>query len=244
MFRFLRSLAYSIYFFISIIFFAVFILLCFPFNSRLAIAAVTVWCKSNLAALKISCGIDYEIRGKANFAKLQNSEEGYVLMCKHQSTLETIILFALLEDSMAIILKKELLALPFYGWGLAKLKPIAIDRKERESALEQVIEKGSAVLESGRHVLIFPEGTRTPYGAKTKVKRGGVCLAQAANVDMMPIALNTGKFWARNAFRKKPGKAIISFGEFISTADKTIEALQQEVAERIDQDIASFDRHE
>lgn len=201
---------------------------------------VTNWCAINLYLLKIVCGLSYRVKGLNEFNQTINQHGGVVLMSKHQSAMETMILQSVVEPSPALVLKKELLNIPFYGWALSRLKPIAINRKEKASAMEQVIDRGSVALREGRSVLIFPEGTRTRPGNETTVKKGGVNLALAADAVIVPIALNTGLFWGKGQFVKTPGIATVSFGPAITVTGKTVSELQTAIKNWIDQEIATF----
>ncbi len=201
---------------------------------------VTAWSNVTLCSLKVICGLSYKVNGFDKFKAAQKEHGGIVLMSKHESTLETIIFQSLLQAKAAFIVKKELLSIPFYGWAFKVFKPIAIDRNNKSGAMEQIIDQGSAALKSGRPVLIFPEGTRMPHGTKTVVKRGGVMLAQEAKAMIMPVAINTGLFWGRGQFIKSTGETTLSFCELIDPSDKEIKDLQLEIAQVIDQEIATF----
>ena len=149
--------------------------------------------------LKVCCGLSHEVHGQENIP-----DEPCVFACSHQSTWEAIITQTFLP-ALAWVLKKELFKIPFFGWGLWATKPIAIDRQNQHSALEQVVSQGKEKIIEGRHVLIFPEGTRTAYGKVGRYRRGAVRLARNAQVDIIPIAHNAGKYWSNSSLWIKPG---------------------------------------
>jgi len=164
--------------------------------------------------LKITCGVKYQIEGAENIP-----ESPCVFACAHQSTWEAIATQIFLPP-LAWVLKKELLRIPFFGWGLWATRPISIDRADRKNALEQVVEQGVEKIKEGRHVLIFPEGTRTPYGKIGRYKKGAAKLAAAAKVPIIPIAHNAGKYWSSTSLWIKPGTIRCIIGSEILTLDK------------------------
>ena len=119
------------------------------------------------------------------------------------------------------MLKKELLSIPVFGLGLRATGPIAIDRSDKKNALDQVVEQGIEKFKEGRYVLIFPEGTRAPYGQAGRYKKGAAKLAIAANKPIVPIAHDAGKYWSRDSWWIKPGTIRCIFGPPISVEGKT-----------------------
>ena len=178
--------------------------------------------------LKITCDLKHDIKGLSNIPK-----QPCVFACAHQSTWETIATQTFLPP-LAWVLKKELLKIPVFGWGLWATGPIAIDRSERKRALDQVIEQGIEKINEGRYVLIFPEGTRTPYGEKGRYKKGAAKLAKEANVPIIPVAHNAGKYWSNTTPWIKPGTVTCIFGPEISTHDKTDVQITNEVEQWIE----------
>lgn len=141
----------------------------------------------------------------------------------------------------AIILKQELLWVPFFGWGLATVDPIAINRSNTASAMEQIISKGRKCLESGRWILIFPEGTRIPVGQIGKYRSGGARLAVATGYPVIPIAHNAGHFWPRRKFIKRPGTVQMVIGPPIESVGKTPDALINEVKDWIESTVKKIE---
>jgi len=178
--------------------------------------------------LKVTCGLKHEIIGMENIP-----EKPCIFACAHQSTWETIATQKFLPP-LAWVLKKELLKIPVFGWGLWATGPIAIDRSQRKRALDQVIEQGIDKIKEGRCVLIFPEGTRTPYGEKGRYKKGVARLAIAANQVIIPIAHNAGKYWSNTTPWIKPGTITCIIGPAISTKDKTDTQVTNEVEQWIE----------
>lgn len=159
---------------------------------------------------KYILGLDYEIRGLEH---KPHNKMGYLVAAKHQSAYETLKLYSLFGDP-TIILKKELLSLPLFGWFLRKLDVIAIDRGNRERAMTSLIEGAKKMQSQGRPIVIFPQGTRVRVEETTAEKpyKGGVVkLYEATNMPIVPLATNSGVYWPRNAFWKKPGKVIFEF---------------------------------
>ena len=157
--------------------------------------------------LKVCCNLDYRISGEKNIPL-----QPCIFACNHQSTWESITTQTFLPP-LAWVLKRELLRIPFFGWGLWATRPIAIDREDRTTARDQVISQGLKILAEGRHVLIFPEGTRIGYGKVGKYKRGAVMLAREAKVDIVPIAHDAGRFWSKSSWWIKPGTIHCVIGE-------------------------------
>ena len=135
-----------------------------------------------------------------------------MILAKHQSTWETFFLSAYFQP-LSQVLKKELLRVPFFGWAMAMLKPIAINRDNPKQALKQLASQGAERLEQNCWVLIFPEGTRIPVGNIGKFSRGGASLAANAGLPVLPIAHNAGMFWPKAGWAKKPGTIDVVIGQ-------------------------------
>lgn len=165
------------------------------------------WCRCALFLVRTILGIDYKITGAQNVPNVP-----CVILSNHQSTWETFFLSAYFSP-LSQVLKRELLYVPFFGWAMAMLRPIAIDRKNPKEALRQVASQGDELLKQGTWVLIFPEGTRVPHGQIGKFSRGGTALAVNAGLPVLPIAHNAGKFWPREGWGKRPGTIEVVIGE-------------------------------
>ena len=155
-------------------------------------------------------GIQYRVTGMEHLP--QGEKNGAVLLCKHQSTYETFLMPAIMPHPLAYVFKKELLYVPFFGWAMAMLKPIAIDRSNPKAALKQLAKQGAERIEQGAWVLVFPEGTRIPPGQIGKFSRGGTALAVNAGLPVLPIAHNAGEFWPKHGWAKYPGTIQVVIG--------------------------------
>ncbi len=183
-------------------------LVCAPFMSfrtRYRFVVQT-WCRSAVWLAKSVIGLRYEVTGQENIP-----ERPCVILSKHQSTWETFFLSAYFEP-LTQVLKRELLYVPFFGWAIMLLKPIAIDRENPKAALRQVAKQGQERLDQGAWVLIFPEGTRVPVGETGKFSRSGAALAVNADLPVLPIAHNAGSFWPKAGWGKRPGTISVVIG--------------------------------
>lgn len=178
--------------------------------------------------LKLICGVDYQVQG------LEHRPKGGALVAsKHQSMFETLALWRILDDP-AIILKKELKFLPFFGWYAMKLKNIAVDRSAGSKALRDMLKQARQRAEDGRQVVIFPQGTRVAPGGAESYKPGVAGLYAAMKAPCAPVALNSGLHWPGSGFVRKPGTITVEFLEpiqpglnkdaFMTTLETRIEA--------------------
>ncbi|GAB1231718.1 lysophospholipid acyltransferase family protein [Ferrigenium sp. UT4] len=184
--------------------------------------------------LQVICGIRMEVRGRENIPPT-----ACVVLSKHQSAWETLALQLVLPAHVWVA-KRELLWIPFFGWLLALSSPIALDRSKGKEAMKQLLEQGKSKLEQGFSIVLFPEGTRIPYGQKGKYKIGGALLAKHAGVPILPVAHNAGKFWGRNAFVKRPGVVQMVIGAPIATAGLKAEEINRLVEEWIEGEMAQL----
>lgn len=171
------------------------------------------WCRLMLTAGRWVCGVRYEITGWEHLPT-----GPFVLLSKHQSAWETMF-FPAYFPPHAFVLKKELLAIPFFGWGMRVLNPIAIDREQKREAFQQVLNQGRERLAQGLVVVIFPEGTRVPFGHRARYAPGGTLLAQAASVPIVPLAHDAGRLWQKGLLNKFPGTIHLAFGPPLPTQD-------------------------
>lgn len=204
-----------------------------PAHWRSILAAV--WGLINLTLLKWICGLGYELQGKENIP-----QRNCVILSKHQSAWETIAFRWILPVDQTWVLKKELLRVPVFGWALAADNSIAIDRKAGRKAARQVIDQGLAQLAAGRHVIIFPEGTRVAPGSKKKYGMGGALLAVKSEHPVLPIAHNAGVFWRRRDLNKYPGTIQIRIGPPIETVGRTAAEVNKQVEHWIESNVAAL----
>jgi 1-acyl-sn-glycerol-3-phosphate acyltransferase len=184
------------------------------------------------------CGIRYRVEGAENLP-----DAPAILLCKHQSAWETIFLPVFMPRPLVFIFKRELLYVPFFGWGIGLLRMIAIDRRAGHNAFEQIVEQGKKRLANGQWIIMFPEGTRIPVGRKGQYKTGGVRLALRTGTVVVPIAVNSGECWPRNSFIKKPGLVTVSIGKPISPEGHTHTSMMQEVEEWIEAEMRRISPH-
>ena len=164
-----------------------------------------VWGRVLLVLLRVLCGLTYEIRGNPDLA------QGPVLVAaKHQSMWDTIIIPVLL-DRPCFVLKQELARIPMFGWYLQRAGMIAVDRRGGATALKRMVAQAREAIASGRPIVIFPEGTRVEPGKDSPYHPGVAALYSQLDVPVVPVALNSGLFWSRRSFLKKPGKITIEF---------------------------------
>jgi len=185
---------------------------------------VNLWSRAIMWLLQRLNGVRFDLHGLEHIPK----DRAVVVMANHQSPWETFFL-QLLVSPQATILKRELLWIPFFGWGLALLKPITINRSEGSQALKTVLREGAARLEQGISVMIFPEGTRQPPGTIGRFNAGGAMLATRAGVDVLPVAHNSGDCWPGRSLMRYPGTIRLVVGEPISASGKSPKALTAEV---------------
>jgi 1-acyl-sn-glycerol-3-phosphate acyltransferase len=220
---FLRSLLYFVGSIISVIT----ITLCglffvfSPYSTRQKF--LSQWAIFCIWWLKITLNITTRIIGQENVNK-----SPCVIISNHQSTWETLA-FQTIFPAHTWVLKKELLWLPVFGWSLALLKPIIINRGDKLNAIKKVILQGSDRLNKGISVVVFPEGTRQPYNQLGDYQNGGAAIAKKTGYDIIPVYHNAGKIWPKGSFIKKSGVITIVIGETISSSTMTSSGITEEI---------------
>lgn len=227
----LRSLIFLLLQIIITPVFAMLALLSFPFSPLTRYRIISQWAKLMLPLLQLVCGIRHEVCGIENIPR-----EPCIVMCKHQSAWETLALQKIFPPQVWV-LKRELLQIPFFGWALALTSPIAIKRSDGKGAMRQLLKQGKDRLAQGFCVVVFPEGTRIPFGQRGKYKIGGAMLAASSGVPVVPVAHNAGRLWGRNAFSKHPGLITLSIGKPIATQGRKAEEINAEVEAWIENEI-------
>ena len=212
--------------------FALIAILTFPFHPITRYRIISGWAFIMLWLLRVLCGIRMEVRGAENIPAQPS-----IMLCKHQSAWETIALQKVFPPQVWV-LKRELLWLPFFGWGLAMTSPIAIKRSDGKGAVKQLLRQGKERLDMGFCVVIFPEGTRIAYGQRGKYKIGGALLSASTGVPVVPIAHNAGKLWGRNSFLKQPGVITMSIGKAIDPSGLKAEEINKRAEEWIEAEVA------
>ncbi len=219
----IRSFWFALGLVASTIIFAPLTMLAVPLPFRWRHRFVGLWTRFNLWWLKTTCALSHQLEGTENIP-----EHPVIVMCKHQSAWETLFL-QLLFQPQVWVLKRELLWIPFFGWGLAMMRPIAIDRKSGRRAVGQIVEQGKQRLREGCWVIIFPEGTRVAPGQRKRYRLGGAVLAQESGIPVLPIAHNAGEFWPRRSFLKRPGTIRMVVGPLVASKGRNAEAINQDV---------------
>lgn len=205
--KFIRSLLFNVYFFLTTLFFCTTGVIVGVFSMRACSLNARGWGAALLFGLRWLAGIKCEIRGLENLPKDTNA---YIVASKHQSTLETIVFHVILK-SPAYILKKELLYIPLFGWNLSLSGCVPIDRSSGAKAMRSILNGSIKRLSQNRPVVIFPEGTRTPPGASPKYNPGVGLLYEKCGVPVIPAALNSGCFWRKRSFMKNSGTIVVEF---------------------------------
>ena len=198
-------------------------LLTVPLPLRARFAFISLWARFNLWWLDRTCGLRFEVEGREHIPARPT-----VVMCKHQSAWETLALQTIFRPQVWV-LKRELLWIPLFGWGLALLRPIAIDRRAGRRAIEQVVRQGIDRLARGAWVVVFPEGTRVAPRERGRYHIGGALLAERAGAPVVPVAHNAGEFWPRHGFLKRPGVIRLVIGPPIAVADRKAAEILEEV---------------
>ena len=215
--------------------FAALALLTFPLDRLTRYRIISLWAKMMLPILRVVCGIRHEVRGIENLPA-----KPCIIMCKHQSAWETLALQVVFPPQVWV-LKRELLWIPFFGWALALTSPIAIKRSDGKGAMKQLLKQGKERLAQGFCVVVFPEGTRVPFGQRGKYKIGGALLAASCGVPVIPVAHNAGRLWGRNAFSKHPGLITMSIGAPIETKGLKADGIIARVELWIEDEIQRLD---
>lgn len=226
--RHLRSALYILILFLVVIPYSVLAMLTVVLPRHLRYEIIAGWPRFAAWLAKWVFGIRYVVHGRENIP-----QETLVILSKHQSAWETLA-FSSIFPPHVYVLKRELLWLPFLGWGLAIMGCIAINRSNRKGAMAQVVNQGAERLQHGFSILIFPEGTRIPAGKRGVYRRGGAILAVNTGARVLPVAHNAGLLWPRNAFLKSPGLVTVVIGKPIETAGRNPDEVMRETEEWIE----------
>lgn len=224
LFYFLMALATIVFVIIGIII--------LPLNFPLRFRIMSRWAAFNFWTLKHICGLDHVVEG------LENIPAGpAIIMCKHQSAWETLAL-QIHFPAQVWIVKRELLWIPIYGWGLATMQPIAINRSAGRRALKQIVTVGRKRLDHGLWIVIFPEGTRIAAGDRGEYHIGGGLLSKNSGYPVVPVAHNSGSYWPKQSLNKWPGTIRMVIGPVIKPEGKSTTEITQEVADWIESTVA------
>lgn len=230
----LGSVVFTVILFVSVAIYGLLALLLRLFGYRMMYGVAVLWSKTILLLLRWLCGLDYEVEGSERLP-----DDSAVVLMKHASSWETIAQVLFLPPQVWV-LKRELIWAPILGWALYFLKPIAIDRKAGRAAVQQVINQGKARLDAGLWVVVFPEGTRMPWGQSGRFGLGGTLLAQAAGRPIVPVAHNAGWYWPRRGLLKKRGTIRVVIGEPIDPAGRDPREINAEVQHWIESELRAM----
>ncbi|MDX3904535.1 MAG: lysophospholipid acyltransferase family protein [Pigmentiphaga sp.] len=230
--RWLRSLLFSIFFISTMVPYAIACVLWLPLPLHWRYRLTQGWPRLIVWGARWIVGIRWQTKGWENLP-----DRPVIVLSKHQSTWETLFLAGWLPHEICYVYKRELNWVPFFGWGLAGLRMIAIDRKKGSDAFEQVVAQGRERLADGRWLVMFPEGTRIAPGKKGKYKSGGARLAVRTGAWVVPIAHNAGECWPRKTFIKRPGLITISVGQPIDPQGLTADQINRRVEDWIENEM-------
>ena len=190
------------------------------------------WCKVNLCAARWICGIRWRVIGRENIPATP-----HIVMSKHSSTFETLAL-NLYFPPLSFVAKKELLSIPFFGWGFALASPITIDRSAGQDAMQQMVRQGRERLAQGFWIVVYPEGTRIRAGTRARYKTGGARLAIELPAPVLPIAHNAGCLWPKGMLGKRSGTITLSIGPSMSAEGRDAAQLTQAIESWIEGEVA------
>jgi len=237
---FIRSLLHLIWMIVSVVPWGLAVVIAAPFVSPTRVYWMCAgWVINAVRSGVLLLGIRNRISGFENLPK--GEKDACVLLVKHQSTWETFLMVALMPRPLAFVFKRELIYIPFFGWAMAKMDMIHIDRSQRAQAFSKVVTQGKRLLGNGTWVIMFPEGTRIPRGEVGKYKSSGARLAIECGVPVIPIAVTSAKVWPRKAFIKRPGVVDVSIGAPISSVGRKPDELMAEVQSWIEAEMRRLD---
>jgi 1-acyl-sn-glycerol-3-phosphate acyltransferase len=236
----IRSILHMLWICVTIVPWALYLLLASVFIKGDPVYWIgATWLKTITWGARTILGIRTRVSGMENLAMGDISP--VILLVKHQSTFETLLMPALMPHPLAYVFKKELLSIPFFGWSMARMSMIHIDRSQGTRAFAKVVDQGRLLMAQGRWVIMFPEGTRIPRGQKGIYKTGGTRLAIETGALVIPIAVTSAKCWPRKAFIKTPGIVDVSIGKPIASVGREPAELMREVEAWIEAEMQRLD---
>jgi 1-acyl-sn-glycerol-3-phosphate acyltransferase len=230
----LRSLLFVLYQLVLTPIYAIMVLALFWLPPLARFRFITGWCWLMLFGARWICGIRHRVIGREN---IPATDAPHVVMSKHSSTWETLSLNFLFPP-LAFVAKRELLRIPFFGWAFALASPITIDRKSGRDAMTQIDVQGRARIEHGFWIVVYPEGTRIKAGTHARYKSGGVRLATALGVPMLPVAHNAGYLWPKGMLGKRSGTITVSIGPPVPVEGDNTQQAMNEVESWIESEVA------
>lgn len=240
----IRSVLHLLWMLITVIPVAIWMVAATPFaGPKHMLAAANSFLACAMYGLRTICGVNWRVTGRENLPGLDAHGHPLpaVLLVKHQSTLETFLMPLIMPRPLAYVFKKEILSIPFFGWGIARCDMIHIDRKAGKQAFVKVVEQGRRLLGQGTWVIMFPEGTRIPRGQVGQYKSGGTRLAIETGAPVVPVAVSSAKCWPRKGLIKTPGTIDVSIGKPIPSEGRQPDELMREVQDWIEAEMRRLD---
>jgi len=236
----LRSVLHLLFMAVTVVPWALAVLIAAPFLNSTQIYWMCVgWLRLAVRSGELMLGIRNRVSGFENLPV--GTTAPAILLLKHQSTWETFCMPTLMPHPLAYVFKKELLYVPFFGWAMARMDMIHIDRSKRAQAFNKVVQQGQRLLDQGTWVIMFPEGTRIPRGQQGTYKTGGTRLAVATGAPVIPIAVTSARCWPRKALIKRPGVVDFSIGKPIPSQGREADELMREVEAWIEAEMRRLD---
>lgn len=227
--RYLRSLLFTIVLALSVFVFGGWVIVAAPFGRSASYHGAVGWVRLNFWVARMLFGLRFEVTGRENIP-----DENCVVYLKHSSTWETMA-EVLVFPEQTWVLKRELYWLPYFGWALAALRPIAINRSAHSTAVKQVLAKGSEAIRRGLWVMIFPEGTRMAPGTTRRYGLSGALLASQTGRPILPVAHNAEQFWPRTGMLQRGGTIRMVIGPAIETAGRDPAEINKDAKRWIDE---------
>ena len=240
----IRSFIHLLWMLVTVIPVAFWMLAAAPFASaKYLLACANFFLACAMHGLRVICGVKWKVMGAENLPGLDSEGKALpaILLVKHQSTLETFLMPLIMPRPLAYVFKKEILYIPFFGWGIGRLEMIHIDRKAGKQAFAKVVEQGRELLAKGIWIIMFPEGTRIPRGKVGQYKSGGTRLAVDTGAPVVPIAVTSAKCWPRKGLIKTPGTIEVSIGKPIPSVGRQPDELMREVQGWIEAEMRRLD---
>lgn len=234
----LRSLLFNLVMFSSVLVYAPLSLLTFPLPPLVRYRFISQWARFHVWLLGSLCGLHYRVEGSEHLPRHTTA----IILAKHQSSWETLA-FQQIFPPQVWVLKRELLWLPLFGWALALLDPIAIDRGAGRKAVKQIVDQGAQRLQTGRWVVVFPEGTRMSPGHHRRFGIGGAALAAESGYPVVPVAHDAGHYWPRRGFLKTPGIIRVVIGPAIDSRGKSAEEINRRAEAWVSDAMAQLEQH-
>jgi 1-acyl-sn-glycerol-3-phosphate acyltransferase len=238
----LRSALFLLWMAVTVVPWALAVVVCAPFLSSTRVYWMCAgWLNAAIQGARVICGVRYRVSGMEHLPTADDGLGAVLLASKHQSTWETFAYPALMPHPLAYVFKRELLWIPFFGWAMARMDMIHIDRSKRAEAWKKVAQQGKRIMGQGGWVIMFPEGTRAARGHKGEYKSGAARLAIGAGKPIVPIAVNSAICWPRKSFLLRPGVVDISIGRPIPVQGRRPDELMREVEDWIETEMRRLD---